>query len=87
MGAGVETEFTILTVLKGDATLQKFVLHHYREAEPEQVSLNGPGLPSFEPKRQKAVLLFLKRAADGRYTAVSGQTDPDISVRALGGYV
>ena len=90
IGTGIETTFEVLAVLKGEATLKTFVLHHYT-AEP---AVNGPGLVRFEPKykevqemkfHERKFLMFLKREADGRFCAVSGQTDPNISVREIGG--
>lgn len=75
---GVETEFAVLAVLKGDATMKRFTLHHYREAQPSQ-ALNGPFLVSFDPSnmsRRRSYLLFLVREPDGRFAPMSGQTDP-----------
>ena len=40
---------------------------------------------SFNPSQKKTFLLFLKRSPDGRYVAVSGQTDPNISIKAITG--
>jgi len=37
---------------------------------------NGPSLASFDAKEHTRYLLFLHREADGRYSPVSGQTDP-----------
>ena len=73
---GLSTEFDILLVKKGDGSLKKAVLHHYRIADPKQSKLNGPNLVSFDPKEHTRFLLFLRREADGRYSPVSGQTDP-----------
>ena len=87
MGAGVETKFEILAVLKGDATLKSFVLHHYRDAEPEKISVNGPLFVSFDPQQKKRFLLFLKREADGRFCAVSPQRNPTISIQELPGFL
>ena len=82
MGSGIETTFNILAILKGDTKLKNFVLHHYSVTGPQ---LNGPGLVSFNPSQKKTFLLFLKRSPDGRYVAVSGQTDPNISIKAITG--
>ena len=79
---GIETTFNILTIFKGDTSLKAFVLHHYSVTGPQ---LNGPGLVSFNPSQKKTFLLFLKRSPDGRYIAVSGQTDPDISIKKITG--
>ncbi|MFI5247381.1 MAG: hypothetical protein ACHQWV_02370 [Nitrospirales bacterium] len=86
IGAGIETTFEVLAVLKGDATPKSLVLHHYRQAEPERPSINGPGLVAFHPKERRRFLMFLKREADGRYCAVSGQTDPYIAIHEIGVY-
>jgi hypothetical protein len=40
-------------------------------------------LISFEPYSYKLYLIFLQREADGRYVAVSGQSDPGFSVKQL----
>ncbi|HSY17206.1 MAG TPA: hypothetical protein VK815_02690 [Candidatus Acidoferrales bacterium] len=85
IAAGVETSFKVLTVLKGDRNLQTFVLHHYTPIPSKELSLNGPNLVSFEPKDGKTFLLFLQQEADGRYVAVSGQTDPFWSVSEFAG--
>lgn len=43
---GVETVFAVSAVLKGDATLKQFTLHHYREAQINAAG-DGPFLVSF----------------------------------------
>ena len=48
---GVETVFTVCAVLKGDAALKQFTLHHYREAQIPSSELNGPILVYFDPSR------------------------------------
>jgi hypothetical protein len=80
---GVETTFTALAVLKGDANTTKVVFHHLRETV-QRLALDGPGLVAFDPKEKKTFLLFLKRESDGRYAPLTGQTDPDGSVKVLG---
>jgi hypothetical protein len=76
---GLSTEFDIRVVMKGDKTLKKCVLHHYRLPNPKEMIDNGPMLVSFDPKQHTRFLLFLHREADGRYSPVSGQTDPALS--------
>lgn len=76
---GVETNFTVCAVLKGDTSLKQFTLHHYREAQIPGNEANGPGLVSFDPTSPNGLgsyLLFLAREPDGRYAPVGGQTDP-----------
>jgi len=73
---GLSTEFAISVVMKGDKSLKKCVLHHYRLTNPKEMMINGPMLASFDPKQQPRFLLFLHQEADGRYAPVSGQTDP-----------
>ena len=80
---GVESTFEVLSVLKGDKGVKTFVLYHLRLEKPE-LMMNGPGLVSFEPKDKKRYLLFLKREPDGRYSSLTGQTDPDMGVKTLG---
>lgn len=72
---GVETAFKSATVLKGDRTVEQFVLHHYREAESPDVELNGPFLVAFDPSNPSFYLLFLIRETDGRFAPTGGQTD------------
>src|SRR5262249_721205 len=60
---GVETVFVVATVLKGDKTIKKFTLHHYRERD-SGVSMNGPMLVFFDPSdasNRHSYLLFLVR--------------------------
>lgn len=76
---GVETEFIVQSVAKGDKTLKKFVLHHYRLAG-NRGYFNGPGLVVFDPKAPQSYMLHLIKEQDGRYAAVSGQTDPDAAI-------
>jgi hypothetical protein len=73
---GLSTDFDASVVMKGDKSMKKFVLHHYRLANPKESMDNGPSLAFFEPKTYSRFLLFLHRESDGRYAPVSGQTDP-----------
>ena len=75
---GLSTEFDISVVMKGDKSVKKATLHHYRLADPKQLMRNGPSLASFDPKQLTRFLLFLHRETDGRYSPVSGQTDPNL---------
>ena len=78
MGKGVETSFKVLTVLKGERDIKQLVLHHYTLASAPASC--GPELVSFQPEGKKEYLLFLQKEADGRYVAVTGQTDPQFSI-------
>ena len=78
----VETTFEALSVLKGDKNAKTILLHHLRLEVP--ILENGPGLVTFNPEAKKCFLLFLKRESDGRYSPVTGQTDPDGAVKDLG---
>jgi len=88
MGERLETDLELVVVLKGkpldtkgkDAT--RILLHHTREVST-QPSINGPGLVNFDAQPKRQYLMFLVREKDGRYAAVSGQTDPDISIEVL----
>jgi hypothetical protein len=73
---GLSTDFDVGVVMKGDKSLKKFVLHHYRLTNPKELMMNGPSLASFDPKAYSRFLLFLHRESDGRYAPISGQTDP-----------
>jgi hypothetical protein len=84
IGAGVETTFDVLTVLKGERSTSALVLHHFKLADPKPM-LNGPQLVSFEPKDKKRYLMFLQKEADGRFVVVCGQTDPVHAIKELGG--
>ncbi len=83
---GIETSFEILSVLKGDQSIKKILFYHLREVEKLEVQINGPGLVTFDPKEKKRFLLFLKRESDGRYSSLTGQTDPVRGVKDLGTY-
>jgi len=71
---GVETQFSVSKVIKGDQTIKTVILHHYRYAKDE----HGPGdygLLSFDPAKNQSFRLFLVREPSGRYTPVAGQLD------------
>ncbi len=82
-GQRVETEFTVVVVLKGSLTDPKhLLLHHYKDIRTGGIA-NGPLLVAFDPKEKFQYLAFLKTGADGQYTAVTGQTDPWFSFEKL----
>jgi hypothetical protein len=89
-GTGVETGFRIITVLKGERNMKALVLRHYVLVKSESMgmkvtlgTLAGPSLISFDPNSKKMYLMFLRKEADGRYVAVTGQEDPAYSVKQL----
>ena len=88
---GLSSDFDIEVVMKGDTSLKKLTLHHYRlvPLPPDQMMVNGPDLASFDSDHYNTrYLLFLHREADGRYAPVSGQTDPrQVSILRLEGGV
>src|SRR5689334_4304386 len=63
---GLSTEFDVSLVMKGDKSVKKTTLHHYRLADPKQLLINGPNLAAFDPRQPTRYLLFLQREADGR---------------------
>lgn len=75
---GVSTEFAVSVVMKGDKSVTKLTLHHYRMDTLPQMTVvtGGPNLASFDPNSPAHFLLFLHRESDGRYSPVSGQADP-----------
>lgn len=85
---GLSSEFEVSLVLKGDNSLKKLVVHHYRLANrDQQIGGNGgaPNLVAFDPKESTRYLLFLQREPDGRYAPLD-QFDPAwTSILALGG--
>jgi hypothetical protein len=56
---GVETSFEVLSILKGDNSIKKFIFYHLREIEKQDVWINAPGLVPVDPKEKKRYLLFL----------------------------
>ena|SRR5579884_1801157 len=73
---GLNTEFQVRLVLKGDEKIKKFVLHHYKLEHAESM-INGPELLSFDSQIWGPhYLLFLAKEHDGIYAPVTGQTDP-----------
>ena len=79
----METTFEVSAVLKGKVESARLVFCHLREEKKEVASRGEPGLVAFDPGAKKQYLLFLKRDAEGRYSAVVGQTDPADAVREL----
>jgi hypothetical protein len=79
---GVETQFAVSKVLKGNPEVKTVTVHHYQFDGGTMFGKypNGPTLVSFDLKEKGAFRLFLVREADGRYAPVAGQMDAEISV-------
>jgi hypothetical protein len=75
---GLSSEFEVRIVLKGDKSLKKLVVHHYRLKNPDKLMLNAPNPASFDAKESARYLLFLQRESDGRY-APFDQIDPALT--------
>ena len=94
-----ETTFVVLSHLKGQLTTNTFTLLHYTWDKEflrtnDQPRSNPPALVSFTNTVSPAqcaesyllrpkYLMFLKKAADGRLIATTGQFDPAYSVQLL----
>ncbi|CAN5710225.1 hypothetical protein BH09VER1_BH09VER1_44240 [soil metagenome] len=77
----MEADFKILTVLKGTPPVSKqLTLDYLREAGSPKASLDGLGLVSFDPTKEIVYRLCLKKDENGHYSAMTGQTDPDLSI-------
>ena len=79
----MEATFEVSAVLKGKHEGPRLVFCYLREVKHEVALRGEPELVGFEAG-EKQYLLFLKREADGRYSAVIGQTDPADAVREVG---
>ncbi|HEY3897723.1 MAG TPA: hypothetical protein VGM54_03870 [Chthoniobacter sp.] len=77
---GVETRFTVATVLKGDRSTKELTLFHYRFDKGSVP--NTPMLLEFDAKQKKTFRLFLIRLPDGQYAPTAGQMDAWLSVKA-----
>jgi hypothetical protein len=94
---GIVTTFKVKLILKGTETSKTIRVLHFKikQFHGLRAIINGPGFVKFatapvevSTKRCKletkpSYLLFLKKMADGRYGAVTGQTDPEFSVREM----
>ena len=81
----LSTEFKIIVVLKGDPSLEKLTVHHYRLANARDLlMISAPEVASSDPRKPTHYLLFLQREPDGRY-APFDQVDPALtSMLAVG---
>jgi hypothetical protein len=74
---GIETQFDVRLVLKGEVKSKSIMLHHYALQRPADGQTRGaPQLVSFDPKQPACYLMFLKHENNDRYVPVTGQTDP-----------
>jgi hypothetical protein len=92
---GVHSTFAVKATLKGKLNAKNLTIFHLRLDKGVRVE-NGPRLISFAVRRgtiplehgksgahKPDYLLFLKKGKDGRYEPVSGQIDPDQSVKEV----
>ena len=92
---GLNTTFSVKAIVKGKIEGDSIKVLHYKLEEGVRI-VNGPLLVTFransmllEGKTKRAelgppeYLLFLKLRKDGRYEPVTGQIDPQLSVREL----
>jgi hypothetical protein len=81
----LNTDFKVLSVLKGTPLRPTLVLRHYRQDTdrlPGPV-LNAPLGLDFSRGPTTVYLLFLKRESDGFYAPTSAQVFPELSILAL----
>jgi hypothetical protein len=92
---GVNTAFSVKTVLKGKCEEDKITVLHFKLNDEVKIQ-NGPLLISFRMKPTALTLkdakvelaapdymLFLKATKDGRFEPVSGRIDPQLSVKEV----
>jgi hypothetical protein len=91
---GIVTKFAVLHVVKGEYKEKELGIVHFKLKKGVVVG-NGPLLASFYTKRlsisgdfgaatmKPEYMLFLKKQEDGRFTFVSGQFDPELSVKQM----
>ena len=83
---GLSTEFQVIAVLKGAASLKQLTVHHYRFANRrDYVMISAPSLAWFDPKASTHYLLFLQREPDGRYAPFNQVDSALASLLALRG--
>jgi hypothetical protein len=86
-GISLETTFSLLAILKGNLKENTFILYHFRLANEATGAIsNGPNLVIFDLTKKTRYLMFLKKDKDGRYLALTGQTDPAFAIKELGNY-
>jgi hypothetical protein len=86
---GVNTKFHVAAILKGKLKEDEITFLHQRYFGGEKVqieTIDGPNFVKFDPRAGTKYLLFLKRLDDGRFEPVSGQYDPDLSLKVIQDY-
>lgn len=81
----MEVTLDVLSVLKGKTDGGTITLSYLRPASLRLME-DGPQLIIFNPELKVRYLMYLKREPDGRYSAITGQTDPALAVKDLGLY-
>lgn len=76
---GVETEFAVIVMVKGDPAMKKVIFHYYRPTG-NMIVANAPTFVTFDLKKKQVFQLFLKRETDGRYAPAAGQEDAYLSI-------
>jgi len=99
--SGVVTTFKVEQMIKGEEKRQSIELLHFKINPDAPPVFNGPCLVSFKVYKPQVIngtvvitsgneepeyMLFLTKRADGRYEPVSGQFDPDDSVKLVQRY-
>lgn len=86
----VETTFTADHILKGSLSSATLRLSHLAYGDPAywpQAMINGgPGAISFDKNAHRQYLLFLKHDKGDTYSPLSGQRDPELSIRMIVAY-
>jgi hypothetical protein len=95
---GINTEFTILHIVKGEVREKNIKVLHFRFGKlidsEEKAIYNGPSFVKFTTIPKEAArqppsqarpeyLLFVRKLKDGRYEFVSGKYDPALSIREM----
>jgi len=99
--SGVVTSFKVEQLIKGEEKRNCIELVHFKNTPVGATVGNGPCLVNFKiykplvingtivitsGNEEPVYMLFLKKRSDGRFEPVSGQIDPDDSVKLVQGY-
>ena len=80
----MEAKFEIKSVLKGKIEDDEFILIHFFYKNEPKVYRGGPSLRQYKTDEYyREYLMFLKDEGDGIYAPLSGQKDPNYSIREL----